>query len=56
MNKLPSLGERDASIASFSILHLVLGLLIIISFAITFVIHSRKSTHRLPEFPGEGWD
>ena len=55
-NKLPSLGERDASIASFSILHLALGLLIIVSFAITFVMYSRKSTHRLPEFPGEGWD
>lgn len=56
VHKLPSLGERDASIASFSILHLALGLLIIVSFAITFVIHSRKSTHQLPEFPGEGWD
>lgn len=56
LNNLPSLGERGASIASFSILHLVLGFLIIVSFAITFVIHSRKSTHQLPEFPGEGWD
>lgn len=56
VNKLPSLGDRDASIASFSTLHLTLGLLIIVSFAITFVIHSRKSTHHIPEIPGQGWD
>jgi len=56
MDKLASLGEREASITSFSTLHLALGMLVIISFAITFLIHSRKSTHKLPEFPGEGWD
>ena len=55
-NKLTSLESRGASIVSFSILHLALGLLIIVSFAVTFVLHSRKSTHRLTEFPGEGWD
>ena len=54
--KLSSLGERGANIASFSTLHLALGFLIVINFAITFVLHSRKSTHHLPEFPGEGWD
>lgn len=49
-------GDRKAYIASFSILHFSLGFLIILSFGITFLLHSRKSSHELPEFPGEGWD
>jgi len=56
MKKLASLGERDANIASFSILHLALGFMIIVSFTITFIIHSRKSSHQIPESPGQGWD
>ena len=55
-DKLPAVGVESARIASFSTLHLALGFLIIVTFAITFVLHSRKSAHQLPEFPGEGWD
>jgi MFS family permease len=56
MDKFASLGERNANIASFSILHLALGFMIIVSFAITFIIHSRKSSHQITESPGQGWD
>ena len=49
-------GKRLAEISSFSWVHFVLGFILIIAFAITFVFHSRKSTHHLPEAPAEGWD
>lgn len=55
-HKLPLEGIEKANIASFSMLHLALGFLVIVTFAISFVLHSRKSSHHLPEFPGEGWD
>ena len=49
-------GKRLAEIMSFSDVHFALAFLLIIAFAITFVLHSRKSSHHLPESPAEGWD
>ncbi|HLB53147.1 MAG TPA: MFS transporter [Chlamydiales bacterium] len=53
---LPVVGAKEAYITSFSTLHFALGFLIIVSFAFSFLLHTRKSGHELPEFPGEGWD
>lgn len=55
-NQTPIVGERLAEITSFSYVHFALAFLLIIVFAMTFVIHSRKSAHQLPEAPAEGWD
>lgn len=52
----PKVGERQAHIESFSSIHFALAFMLIITFAITFVLHKRKSTHQLPDSPGEGWD
>ncbi len=49
-------GQRQAEITSFSYVHFALGFLLIVAFAITFILHSRKSAHHLPESPAEGWD
>jgi MFS family permease len=49
-------GQRLAEIASFSAVHFALAFLLIITFAIVFIVHSRKSTHHLPEASAEGWD
>lgn len=54
--KLPILGERMAVIASFEWIQFALGFFIIIAFAVTFVLHNRKSAHQLPDAPSEGWD
>lgn len=48
--------KRLAEITSFSGVHFALAFLLIIAFAITFIFHSRKSAHHLPEAPAEGWD
>lgn len=53
---LPLAGERQASITSFSMLHLALSFLVILGFAAAFILHSRKGAHQTPKFPGEGWD
>lgn len=50
------LGEEKAWITSFSALHFSLGFFVILSFMITFFLKTRKSLHKLPEYPGEGWD
>lgn len=55
-NHLSISGEQEANIISFSKLHFALAFLIIISFVITFLLHTRKSAHKLPKSPGEGWD
>jgi EmrB/QacA subfamily drug resistance transporter len=54
--KLPIVGQRNAEIASFAWIQFALGFLIILAFAITFVLHNRKSSHHLPDAPSEGWD
>ncbi len=52
----PKVGVRIAEIISFSSVHFLLGVLMAIAFfAITF-LHRRKSAHRLPDAPAEGWD
>lgn len=55
-HQLKSHTPTEAQIASFSISHFVLGFILILAFALIFVIHNRKSAHHLPEAPAEGWD
>jgi MFS family permease len=52
----PKVGDKQAHIESFSSIHFALAFLLIISFAVATVLHKRKSTHQLPDSPGEGWD
>jgi MFS family permease len=52
----PVVGDKLAHIESFSSVHFALAFLLIIAFAITSVLHRRKSTHHLPSSPSEGWD
>ncbi len=47
---------RFASIHSFSMVHFALAGVMLIAFILTLFFYHRKSTHHLPEFPGEGWD
>lgn len=49
-------GARLAKITSFSYVHFALAFLLTIVFAMIFILHSRKSAHRLPQAPAEGWD
>lgn len=46
----------NARIASFEITHLCLAVLLCITFIVTFIMHNRKSAHKLPSLPAEGWD
>jgi EmrB/QacA subfamily drug resistance transporter len=55
-NQLPKVGPYLAKIASFSWVHLTLAFLLIVAFALTFVLHNQKSEHHLPPSPAEGWD
>lgn len=55
-SEMPKMGERLAKISAFSNVHFALGFLLMIAFAVTFVLHNRKSAHHLPETPAEGWD
>jgi EmrB/QacA subfamily drug resistance transporter len=54
--RLPVVGEKAAEIASFSAVHFALGFLLILAFAVTFILHSKNPTHHPPEGPAEGWD
>jgi EmrB/QacA subfamily drug resistance transporter len=54
--KTPLIGKRLAEIHSFSTIHFALACLLIVSFAFTFVLHTRKSKHELPDAPADGWD
>jgi EmrB/QacA subfamily drug resistance transporter len=60
MNLEPSLpaqeSERLASAMSFSLTNFTIGFLLLITFALVFVLHRRKSLHQLPSSPAEGWD
>lgn len=51
-----SSGNREAQIAAFTFVHLLLAFLLVAAFAAVFVLHKRKSAHHLPEAPAEGWD
>ncbi len=53
---LPKAGEKAATIASFSSIHFLLGIIMIIAFITSYFLHKRKSAHQLPESPVEGWD
>lgn len=55
-NRHVSEGSREADIASFSSVHFALAFLLIVTFALVFVLHRRKSSHKPPETPAEGWD
>ncbi len=55
-SEMPKMGERLAKVSAFSNVHFALGFLLMIAFAVTFVLHNRKSAHHLPETPAEGWD
>lgn len=55
-HKVGVFGENRANISSFSTLHFALGFFVILSFFLAFLLHTRKSTHHLPEYPGQGWD
>lgn len=55
-SEAPKIGERLAKISAFSNVHFALGFLLMVAFAVTFVLHNRKSAHHLPETPAEGWD
>ena len=48
--------SREASIASFSAIHFTLAGVMVIALILTLLFYHGKSTHHLPEFPGEGWD
>jgi MFS family permease len=52
----PLVGDKQAHIESFSYVHFALAFLLIIAFAITSILHRRKSAHHLPNSPSEGWD
>jgi len=47
---------KESQIQGFYTIHLAIGFVLILSFAIVFILYHRKSTHQLPESPGEGWD
>ncbi len=54
--KSPILGVRQATIMSFSWVCFGLGCLVILAFAGSYLLHSRKSKHKCPDLPAEGWD
>ncbi len=53
---LPNVGERIAEMMSFSSVHFLLGILMVIAFLVSAFLYHRKSTHHLPSGPAEGWD
>jgi MFS family permease len=52
----PIVGARQAEISSFSSIHYLLGMLMIVAFFTAFYLHRRKSAHHLPNAPADGWD
>jgi MFS family permease len=50
----PIVGDRMAKMISFSWVHFALAMLMIVVFAITFILHNRKAAHQLPASPVEG--
>lgn len=47
---------QESQIRSFTIIHLIMGILLILAFAYVFVHYNRKAKHHVPELPAEGWD
>ncbi len=45
-----------AKLEGFYYSHIILGFALIVSFFFVFVLYHRKSAHRFPEAPAEGWD
>ena len=41
---------------AFFAVHMVMGVLLIITFLLVISLYNRKSSHHLPESPAEGWD
>jgi MFS family permease len=53
---IPTVGEKKALISSFSSVHFLLGFLMIAAAIASLRFQKRKSAHKLPESPAEGWD
>ncbi len=51
-----SQNQHLAILDGFVYSHLILALLLAIAFIFVFFLHHRKSAHKLPETPAEGWD
>lgn len=47
---------KESQIRGFFLTHLTMGFILIIAFALVFVLYHRPSSHHLPETPAEGWD
>jgi EmrB/QacA subfamily drug resistance transporter len=47
---------KISQIHSFTVIHILIGFLLIIAFALVFSLHHRKASHHLPPTPAEGWD
>ncbi len=43
-------------VESFALIHFFLAIIVAIAFVLTFIFYKEKSTHHLPNYPGEGWD
>ena len=52
----PIVGKREAVIRSFSSVHYVLTILMILVFFATVYLHKRKARHEPPDYPAQGWD
>lgn len=55
-SKLLALFYRESQLTSFLIAHWTLAALLVIVFALVLILYNRKSKHRPPETPAEGWD
>lgn len=47
---------RVGEIQSFEAIHFILAGIVAISFVLTLFFYKQKSSHHLPNYPGEGWD
>lgn len=52
----PLVGKREAVVQSFSSVHFVLTLLMILAFFASYYLHKRKARHEPPDYPAQGWD
>ncbi len=46
----------NARFAGFIYSHFILAAVLFVAFGFVFVLYHRKSTHHIPETPGQGWD
>lgn len=56
LNLRATVGTRLATISSFSAVHFVLSGVMTIAFILSFFLYKKKSAHRLPDAPSDGWD